>query len=344
MPILGTGIVPSSGAIANELISTVRRAFLESVIVQIWKSSPLTCALLSNAMLASGGLSPITAPVQGNPMVTQQWVGYDGAFNQPGVTPGLQNAEFNLAANVTAIPFLGFEGLVQMDYDVVPLIDARMNDATNGTIDSFSTAMYNNVTNQQQLVGLPAAIDDGTQAATYGGIARNSTNSLGNSWWQSTYVSNSGGAVTPTRNLFMQYLNQVFKKTGEKPKMGICGVGTWTQLTQDFTPYERYNAGPGNNAYGDSGNTVNALFDAIMIAGVPIYCDPYCPEGILYYLNTDYLSLYIHEKAGFQFTGFESTLPNGQFGYIGALLTLLQLVNVKPLVHGKFANLNYLPI
>jgi len=82
----------------------------------------------------------------------------------------------------------------------------------------------------------------------------------------------------------------------------------------------------------------------LMIAGVPIYADPYCPEGELYLLNTDYLSLYIHEKAGFQFTGFESTLPNGQFGYVGAVLTLLQLVNVKPIVHGRFANLNYLPI
>jgi hypothetical protein len=317
---------------------------MESVIVQIWKSSPFICALLSNAMLASGGLSPITAPVQGNPMVQQQWTGYDGNFNQAGVTPGLQNAEFNLAASVTAIPFLGFEGLVQLDYDVVPLIEARMNDATNGTIDQFATALYNNISNPLALIGLPAAVDDGTAAATYGGIARNSVNSQNLSWWQSTNVTNSGGAVTPTRNLIMQYQNQVFKKTGEKPKMGICGVGTWTQLTQDFTPLERYNTGPGGNAYGDNGNTVNALFDALMIAGVPIYCDPYCPEGTIYELNTDYLSLYIHEKAGFQFTGFESTLPNNQFGYIGAMLTLLQFVNVKPLVHGKFSNLSYLPI
>jgi hypothetical protein len=343
MPVLGSGIIPQSGAIAAELESTVRRAFLESVIVQFWKSSPFTCALLSNSMMASGGLSPVTAPVQGNPMVTTQWTGYDGTFNQPGVTPGLQNAEFNLAANVCAIPFLGFEGLVQLDYDVVPLIDARMNDATNVSIDTFSTAVYNNVSNTLALVGLPGAVDDGTQAATYGGIPRNSTNSLNINWWQSTYVSNSGGAVTPTRNLFMQYIAQVFKKTGEKPKMGLCGVGTWTQLTQDFTPQERYNTDKGG-AYGESGNTVNALFDAVMVAGVPIYADPYCPEGTLYLLNTDYMSLYLHEKAAFQFTGFESTLPNGQFGYIGCLLTLLQLVNVKPLVHGKFANLAYLPI
>src|SRR5258708_26935093 len=115
MPQFGAGIVPQAGSIANELSFVTRRAFLERVIIQIYVASPLICALIQSAQMASGGLSPITAPLQGNPMVTGQWVGYDGSFNQPGVTPGLQNAEFNLAAFTTAIPFLGFEGLVQMD-------------------------------------------------------------------------------------------------------------------------------------------------------------------------------------------------------------------------------------
>jgi len=341
MPILGTGAIPNSGAIASELTAVTRRSFLERYIVQIWKSSPFTCAMLSSALMASGGLSPITAVVQGNPMVNTQVTDYSGTFNKPGTIPGLQDAEFNLAAYVTPIPFLGFEGLVQLDHSIVPLIEARMNDATNSTIDAFSTDIWNNISNPQRVVGLPGAIDDGTAAATYGGIARNSSNSLGVNWWQSTYVSNSGGAVTPTRNLIMQYINQVTKKNGEMPKMGVMGMGTWTLLTQDFAPLERYSVRDGS-AYGDS--MVHSMFQAVMIGGVPIYCDPYAPEGVLYLLNTDYLTAYIHEKAGFQFTGFESTLTNGQFGYIGAILTLWQLVNVKPQAHGKFANLAYLNI
>jgi hypothetical protein len=292
-------------------------------------------ALMQSAQMASGGLSPITAPLQGNPMVTGQWLGYDGSFNQPGVTPGLQNAEFNLKAFTTAIPFLGFEGLVQIDYDVVPIIEARMNDATNVTIDTFANSLYQNIANQQQLIGLPAAVDDGTFAATYGGIQRST-----NPFWKSTYVHN-GAPTTPTRNLMMQYIAQVTKKNGEMPKMGICGVGTWTLLTQDFMGLERYIREPGDKI-GTSGAVSG--FQACDVGGVPVYCDPKCPEGILYLLNTDYLSLYIHEKAGFQFTGFESTLPNGQFGYIGAILTLLELVSVKEQCHGKFDNLNYLNI
>ena len=46
MPQFGTGIIPQAGAVANELTATVRRAFMESVIVQIWQASPLIAALL----------------------------------------------------------------------------------------------------------------------------------------------------------------------------------------------------------------------------------------------------------------------------------------------------------
>jgi hypothetical protein len=336
MPQFGSGIVPASGAIASELSSVVRRAFMPRVYVQLWKSAPLMAALLSSAQVATGGLSPITAPLQGAPMVSGQWVDYSGAFQQPGVQPGIQNAEFNLKAFVSTIPFLGMEGLVQLDYSVVPLIEARMNDSTNVTIDTFATSLFNNVANQQQLIGLPAAIDDGTFAVSYGGVSRTS-----NPFWKSTYV-HGGGTVTPTRNLMLQFISQVSKTTGEMPTIGIMGFGTWTLLAQDFTSQERYNVTP-SSAFG-ADKKVEALFRALDVAGVPFYADPYCPEGVLYLINNNYLSLFLHERAAFSFTGFESTLPNNQLGYIGAILSLLELVDVKCKAHGKFDGLAFLNI
>jgi hypothetical protein len=313
----------------------VRRNFIPAVFVQIGNASPTLSAYLQTSKVATGGLSPITVPVQGNAMTAGQWVGYDGSFNQPGVIPGLQNAEFDLKGFVIPIPFLGFEGLVQIDYSVVPIIEARMNDAVTQTVIAFSTALFNNVSNTQQLIGLPAAIDDGTLAVSYGGINRNT-----NPWWKSTYVANST-VVTPTRALMIQYISQVTKKQGEMPKMGLMNFGTWTQLALDFIGLERFNNTPGNMF---SGGHVGSLFNSLEVAGVPIYPDPYVPEGSLYLKNTDYLGLYIHERAAFYFTGFQSTLPNAQFGYIGAILTLLELVNVKPICQFKATGLANLPI
>jgi hypothetical protein len=334
VPQFGTGIVPPAGAIASELAAVTRRAFLPKVYVQLWKSAPSLAAVLSGAQVASGGLSPITVPLQGNPMVTIQNVGYDASFNQPGVTPGLQNAEFNLKGYLSAIPFNGFEGLVQIDYSVVPLIEARMNDVMNVTRDRFATDLYNNVSNTQAMIGYPAAIDDGTFAANYGGINRTAS-----PFWRSTYVHN-GSPTAPTRNLMAQYIAQVTKVTGERPNIGLMGFGTWTQLLQDFTSQERYNFPAAE--FGDG--KVSSLFSALDVCGVPFYPDPYAPEGTLYLQNTNYLSAYIHERASFYFTGFESLLPVGQLGYMGAVLTLIELVDVKPKAHGKFDNLQFLNI
>jgi hypothetical protein len=322
MSTLGTGIVPQ-GNLGNELTNLTRRAFIPRMIVQIYKSSPLISALLANAQMAGGGVSSVTVPVQGAGYTTPAWGDYSGSFAQPTVTQGAFNAEFNLKLLITPIPFLGMEGFLQVDHAIVPIIDARMNDATYASIDTLATALYNNTSNAQQLLGLPAAVDDGTNATTYAGITRSATNS----WWRAQYTGSIGGGRF-TRDFLLTYINQLVKATGEAPTFGVCGFGTWTSFATDFTDSERYNyqvgTSPGKNA------KASAHFRALEVAGVPLYADPYCPEGTVYLLNTRYLSLYLHKMGAFAFTGFESTLPNFQLGSIGAVVTVLEMVCTKP--------------
>ena len=326
MPVLGQGILPS-GTVGAELTAITRRAFIPKLIVQLYKSTPLISALLANAHTASGGVSPITVPNQGAPMVGFGWSDYSGGFAQPSVQPGITNAEFNLKLGISAIPFLGMEGLVQMDYSVIPLIEARINDATNVTKDNIATQLYTNSTNNQALIGLPAAIDDGTVIDSYGNISR-----AANPWWKS--LRRPQGSVAPTRNLVLVDINALVKSKGEVPTFGVTGFGTWTSLAQDFTTQERYITGPGGAYTGRSDDEpAQSQFRALEVAGVPIFADPYCPEGTVFYLNTNYLSLYIHERAAFSFTGFQSTLANFQLGWIGALVAALEMVCVKPNVN-----------
>jgi hypothetical protein len=53
-------------------------------------------------------------------------------------------------------------------------------------------------------------------------------------------------------------------------------------------------------------------------------------EGTVRLFNTRYFSAYIHEAAAFAWTGFASTLPNYQLGYIGAIVAVLEFLCVKP--------------
>jgi len=200
----------------------------------------------------------------------------------------------------------------------------------------MATAIYNNTTNTQQFIGLPGAIDDGTNLGTYGNLNRTS-----NTWWQSKrYNANN---VNPTRQNVLQYISGTVKKGAEVPSFGVCGFGTWTLLAQDYVGQEQYVITPGS-AFSESEDGPKAAFRALMVAGVPVYPDPYAPEGTVYFINTNYLSLYIHEQGQFVFTGFESTLPNFQLGYVGAVLMIAELVNTKPKAMSVITNYNSLTL
>ena len=319
MPI-GGGIIPATGSTQyTELTYVTRRAFIPKLVVQLYNSTPLMAALIANSQSASGGVSSVTVPVQGSQFVNAQWSDYSGSFNQPSVQQGAFNAEFDLKLMIAPVPFLGMEGAVQQDAAIIPLIEARMNDATNVMMDAMATALYTNTTNTQQFIGLPAAV---SASGTYGNINRSTY-----PWWGST--SYAAGNVNPTRQNILQYISGTVKRAAEVPTFGVCGFGTWTLLAQDYVGQEQYVITPGHGFDSDS-NGPQAAFRALMVAGVPIYPDPYCPEGTVYFLNYNYLSLYINEQGSFVFTGFESTLPNWQIGYVGAVLMIAELVSTKP--------------
>jgi hypothetical protein len=332
MIVYGQGIVPNQVPYGQELNAVTRRAFVPKMVVQIYNSSPAIAAFLANAQTASGGVSSVSVPVQGTPFVNSQWTDYSGTFGEPAQQQGAYLAEFNLKALITPVQFLGMEGALQLDHAVVPLIEARMNDAGNSATDALSYSLFNNYTNNQQIIGLPGAIDNTTNLTTYGNIDRSSS-----TWWNSTVYN--AGSVNPTRKLIMQYSIGVQKYGAEMPTMGIMGPGTWTLFSQDYLALESLQIQPGTGFDSDA-DRPRSGFRALDLAGIPIYVDAYCPEGICYFLNTNYINLYVHQQANFAFTGFDSLLPNFQLGYIGAVLTLTELVCTKPVAQGRVYGLN----
>jgi hypothetical protein len=339
MPVPG-GLLPAQGAQYAELAAITRRCFVPQLYVQIYNTSPLMAATLANAQSAGGGVSSITVPVQGSSMVSAAWAGYDGTFPPPQPLTGVQDAEFNLKLALTPIPFLGMEGLVQLDHAVIPLIQARMNDATNVTMDLFANAAYSNIsTTNGQILGLDAAFDDGTNLVTYGNINRTA-----NPWWKA-YVKASGGG-NPTRKNILQWIVGLNKYSGEHPTFGITDAGTWANLAQDFVGAETYMITPGN-AFDTDPERPRAAFKALDVAGVPIYLDPYVPvadAGTIYLCNSNYFNAYWHEQGMFNFSGFESTIPNFQIGYVGVVVNAFEQVCVKPKTQGRITGFTSLSI
>ncbi len=339
MATLGSGMLPATGSgIGNELVSTTRRAFIPKLIVQLYQATALLSAMLAHAEPITGGVSPITVPLQSAAMTTTSTTGYDGSFTAPTVQAGIQNAEFNLCAMVTPIPYYVMEGLAQEAAAVIPLIEARMNDAGNSIANYLAFALLQNtnplggVLTTQDIWSFQDIFATGNPArGNLGGISRTT-----NAFWQAnvrTVTSLTGTTAWTRNNVAAAIVSSQSNSGGEMPSFGICGPGSWLALAQDYIGSERYNITP-ERAFTDSADGARAAFTALSVMGVPIYCDLYLRgttfENQLFLPNMNYLGFKIHSDAAFALAGPESLLPNFQLAYIMVLVTLLQTIVTKP--------------
>ena len=290
---------------------------MQRAIVQIYNTCPFLVGLLSNAVLEAGGIDSVIANVQYQQMVNPQFTGFDGTFTSPTGMVGITPASWSLCMALCPIPILATELLIQEKQKIQSILDLRFNDAGNAMRDMLGTTLYNNTTNLEEPIGLPGAIDDGTNLVTYGGISRTA-----NPWWQSKRYA--AGSVNPTRALLAQYINGVVKAQGEAPDAGFMNAGTWTLLLQDFMGLERYMPSDQRR------NEYLSAFRAIMVEEVPIYIDPYCPEGTCYMANFNYVSARIHEDAEWEFFDFVANLPSNSLSFTGVIMLLLAFINTKP--------------
>jgi len=329
-PVYGQGFVPANNAISQELNAVTRRAFVPKMVVQIYQSAPLLSLMMRNAQRARGGLSQVTVPVQGNPFVQFGWTGYSGAFPTPPVVPGSNVASWNLSIGTVPIPLYGMESLLQATEAVIPLVKARMNDAKTVFIQSVSGALYGSAgANALQINGLLDVYDNGNTVATYGGINRSTY-----SYWQSTV---NASAITPGRSTILtQIMHLQSLAGGEAPDFVIMSLSDWTTLMEDFLSLEQFQTNP-NMRYGND-DAVNAGFRAVMLGNTPILCDPFCPKGTAFLINSRYLALYISEDANFAFSGFYSMIPNMQMASVGVLIAGMALVGTKPVSGMQLSN------
>lgn len=324
MPVAGQGMVPS-GASFNELSAVVNRSFIPKLVVQLYRSTPVLSLMMRNAQLAGGGMSQVAVPVQGSSLVNYSYTDYTGSYAQPPVINSVQTAEFNLSLGVCPVPMVGPEALVQDDSTIINLVEARMADAKTVIQNQVSRDLLvnDNTSNALAPFGLRQIYNTGTNFATYGNINRTAA---GNSFWNGNIVTGAGAILTRAA-----MTNRIVQATalagGESPDAIIMSMADWSTLAQDFIGQERYITQ--SNAFNEREGQ-NAGFTALSILNVPIFADPSCPVGTIYMLNSKYLAMYIHRNANFAFSGFQSTIPNLQFGYLGLILLAFQFVCTKP--------------
>ncbi len=336
MPLPGLGVAPASGSLYSELSAVTRRAFVPRLFVQIYFGSPTLFYMTGNAQKASGGLNQVTIPLQGNSMVQGQWTGWGGGFNSPSVTPGIQNAQFNLAYWVVPVPLPFGETIIQASEREISLLKARMNDVYAVTRQNMATLLFsNNGSNPLYPDSFQNAFDDGTNFPTYGGISRTTA---GNSNFQGQYINATSyntayGTLSPasvgfTRTTMSTLLAQVTDRAGgEAPTFVVMAPGDYARLNEDFIGTEQIYKTPGQMWDMDTG--ARTSFPNLTVSGIPIFCDHFCPTGSVFGVNTKYTSMYLSEDAAFDFSGFYSLVPLGQMGQQGVVVVGYDVLTAK---------------
>ena len=323
-PVTSSGIVPG-GALGAQLVAITRRAFIPSVFVQIYQSHPMLSLLMANAQTARGGISQVSFPIQGASFVSFNWGSFAGDFPLPVDAAAILDAQFNLKLGMVPIGFFGMEAILQSSEVIIPKLRAVMSDAAVVIKQAYAQALYsNNAANGQAWDSLYQAYDDGTNVATYGGIAKGSSTP----YWNGQYIAGAGAQAT-TRVGMAQLLTRVQNGAGgEAPDFAVMNPANWAVLMADFMNLEMFTTRP-RSIYGKD-DVVSSGFRAIRVMDTPIFLDPFCPLGEMYMINSRYLALYMSEYAPMTFSGFESQISVGQISDIGVLISCSDLCCAKP--------------
>lgn len=279
---------------------------------------------------------------------------YVKAYEQSVVVPGIEKAVNG-----------------NSEKQVLSLVATRMDEAKNSLSDSLGDLLYGYGTGKD-IEGLGLIIDDGTATSSYGGINRADLPSV-----NADVTPASGGNFTLDL-VSAEFDNVSAAGSGqEAPTMGLTSKSIWSmfekvlngklQAQYSATTITGYNRVSGKTPVGTSVPATalkGALgVDAISYRGKPVVADDKSPDGRFAWLNENYIEFRrllssdlesvsstnqvtegvykdIQMPSFMQLKDFMS--PTNQFGEIGALIVMGNLICRQPRRQGVITGITQL--
>lgn len=164
---------------------------------------------------------------------------------------------------------------------VLDLMATELASSAEDMADDIGSLFYGDGTGNggKDFLGLEAIVDDGTNAATYGGLSRSTFTTL-----QST-VTASGGTLSLAK---MATLYSAITSGSVKPTLGLCDETVFNLYEQLLQPQERIAKDvsmmrSGGKFIGGTG------FSGLFYKNFPILSDEKATSGTLYFVNEDFL-------------------------------------------------------
>lgn len=163
---------------------------------------------------------------------------------------------------------------------IYSLVDGLADNAEKSLQLLVNSDLYGAGANGTSIIGLAAAVQNGSTWSTYGGINSNGT-SPEEMRWRNAWQGSIGSFAANGRKALTNLINNVTKRgsTGY-PTMGVTTQPIHTELELSMTINEKYEM----TSMRDE-EMVKAGFKHLMFKGIPIFWDTDCTSGCFYVLN-----------------------------------------------------------
>lgn len=285
----------SPNATFTELVSTTFRKHGKTFADNVSRNNALYAQLMEggNVNTEDGGLTLVEPLDYASNNTYQRYSGYD--VLNVSASDVLTSAEFNwrqIAVNVVAS---GLEMRInQGDSRIIALVKSRIKNAMRTFRNNFSYDLYSDGSAPNQINGLQALVSD-TGTGTVGGID-SSTWPFWRNVVQSAAAPLQGGAgITPgatTMESLMAPLYYQLTRGDDQPNMIVSSNDYFLFFEQSQTSLKRYSS--------DNGPTKGtAGFVTLMYKKAKVFFDggSGIPASRMYFLNTDYFKIRVHQDA-----------------------------------------------
>ena len=271
----------------DSLLSTTLANYRSQLTDNVFTARPLTYFLMDKGRIRmlNGGTKIIEPLIYGKNSTVGSYSGYDSLSLTP--QEGISAAEYEWKQYAASISISGIEEAKNNgEQEIINLLEAKIMQAEESMRESFNTMFFADGTGNggKDWNGLGNLVE---ASGTVGGINRATS---GNEFWRS-YEENTSAALTLAQ---MATAYNTVSVGNDHPDMILTTQTLFEKYEALLQPQLRYT----------DTKTADAGFQNLLFKAAPIVYDVHCTAGIMYFLNSKYLTLVGHSSKWFAQTSF----------------------------------------
>jgi hypothetical protein len=272
----------------DALLSTTLANYRSQLTDNVFSARPLTYWLMDKGRIRmlDGGTKIVEPLIYGQNSTVASYSGYDTVSLTP--QSGISAAEYDWKQYAASIAISGIEEAKNNgEAEIINLLEAKIMQAEESMREGFNQMFFADGTGNsgKNWNGLGNLIESGN---TVGGI--DSSSGQGNDWWRS-YEENTAGALTLAQ---MATAYNSVSLGNDHPDLILTTQTLFEKYEALLQPQLRYT----------DTKTADAGFQNLLFKAAPVTYDVHCTAGVVYFLNSKYLTLVGHSGKWFSQTEF----------------------------------------